>query len=84
MGIPFNAFKLPNYNTFDLRLTRNFRFAERNRLELIVEVFNIANTVNVTNVNRVYGFGATPNANFRIATAAENARQFQLALRWSF
>lgn len=84
VGIPFNAFKLPNYNTFDLRLTRNFRFAERHRLELIVEVFNIANTVNVTNVNRVYGFGATPNANFRIATAAENARQFQLALRWSF
>ncbi len=84
LGIPYNAFKLPNYNTVDFRLTRNFRFRERNRLEFIIETFNIANTVNVTNVNRVWGFNPVANANFRTPTAAENARQFQLALRWSF
>jgi hypothetical protein len=84
LGIPYNAFKLPDYNTFDFRLTRNFRFLDRNRLEFIAEVFNIPNTVNVTNVNRVWGINPTPNANFRTPTAAENARQFQLALRWSF
>jgi hypothetical protein len=83
-GISYNAFKLPNYATVDFRLTRNFRIAERHRIEMIGEVFNVANAVNVTNVNRVWGFNATPNANFRTPTAAENARQFQLAVRWSY
>jgi hypothetical protein len=83
IGIPYNAFKLPNYTTVDFRLTRNFRFRERNRLEFIAEAFNVANVVNATNVQRVWGPNPTPNANFRTVTAAENARQFQLALRWS-
>lgn len=84
VGIPRNSFKLPNYVTIDFRLTRNFRLFERQRLEFIAEVFNLPNRVNVTNVNRVWGFNPTPNANFNQATQAENARQFQLALRWSF
>lgn len=84
VGIPYNAFKLPNYTTVDFRLTRSFRFLERHRMEIIAEAFNVANTVNATNVNRVWGLGTTPNANFRATTAAENARQFQLAARWSF
>jgi hypothetical protein len=84
VGVPYNAFKLPNYTTVDFRLTRNFRFYERHRIEIIAEAFNVANTVNATNVNRVWGLGTTPNANFRATTAAENARQFQLAARWSF
>jgi hypothetical protein len=50
----------------------------------MAEVFNAANRLNPTNINRVFGFNATPNANFRTVTAAENARQFQLAIRYSF
>jgi hypothetical protein len=84
VGIPRNSFQLPNYVTIDFRLTRNFQIFERQRLEFIAEVFNLPNRVNVTNVNRVWGFNPTPNANFQQATQAENARQFQLALRWSF
>ena len=83
-GVAYNAYKLPGYYTFDFRLTRNFEMFERHNLELIAESFNVANRVNVTNVNRVFGINPVANANFNTATQAENARQFQLAIRWSF
>lgn len=83
-GVAYNAFKLPGYYIVDLRLTRNFRLFEKQNLEVIAETFNIANRVNVTNVNRVFGINPAPNTTFRTPTQAENARQFQLAVRWSF
>lgn len=84
VGQGYNSYTLPGYYTVDVRLTRNFRVFEKGRLETIAEVFNIANRVNITNVNRIFGIGTTPNANFRQSTSAENARQFQLAIRYSF
>jgi hypothetical protein len=79
-GIGYNAFKEP----VDFRLARNIRFRERNNIELMGEVFNVANRLNPTGINRVFGFNPTPNANFRTVTSAENTRQFQLAIRYSF
>lgn len=83
-GVAYNAYKLPGYYTVDLRLTRNFKLFERQNIEVIAETFNAANRVNVTNVNRVFGINLTPNANFNTPIQAENQRQFQLAIRWSF
>ena len=83
-GIRYNDFKLPGYGTVDIRLTRNLRWRERYNIELIGEVFNSANRLNPTGVNRVWGLNAAPNASFRAVTAAENQRQFQLAARFSF
>jgi hypothetical protein len=83
-GIGYNSFNLPNYITIDLRLTRNFKVLEKSNIEVIGEVFNIQNRTNATNVNRVYGIGTTPTAQFNRPTAAETARQFQLAIRYSF
>jgi hypothetical protein len=83
-GIGYNAFKEPEYATVDFRLARNIRFRERNNIELMGEVFNVANRLNPTGINRVFGFNPTPNANFRTVTSAENTRQFQLAIRYSF
>jgi len=80
----YNAFKEPVYATVDFRVARNIRFRERNNIELMGEVFNVANRLNPTGINRVYGFNPTPNANFNSIISAENARQFQLALRYSF
>lgn len=82
--IGYNAFKEPEYATVDFRLARTVKFRESNSLELMAEVFNLTNRLNPTNINRVYGFNPTPNANFQSITAAENARQFQLAIRYSF
>jgi hypothetical protein len=84
LGIPYNNFRLPNYFTFDVRLARIFKVGEFGRMEFIAEGFNLANRINPTNVNRVWGINPTPNANFNAVTQAENARQFQLAARFSF
>jgi hypothetical protein len=79
-----NAFVLPGYLTFDLRLSRFFPLGGGRRLELIGEGFNMTNRLNPTNVNRVWGPNPTANANFGQVTTAEAARQFQVALRLNF
>ncbi len=83
-AISYNAYKQPEYATVDLRLSRKVKVRENGELELVGEVFNMANRLNPTAINRVFGFGSTANANFRQVTSAENARQFQLAIRYSF
>lgn len=83
-GLGYNAFTLPGYFTFDLRLSRQLALGGARRAEIIVEGFNLTNRLNPTNVNRVWGPNATANANFNTVTAAETARQFQLAFRLSF
>ena len=42
-----------SFNSFDLRLTKSFRFGERVRFDPIVEVFNLFNVVNVLGVSNV-------------------------------
>jgi hypothetical protein len=82
-GQGYNSFELPAYVTADLRLDRSITIGGRS-LELIAEGFNLTNRLNPTNVNRTWGPNATANANFNTPTAAETARQFQLAVRFSF
>lgn len=83
-GQTYNAFELPSYVTFDLRLTRLLDLGRARKLELMIEGFNLTNRLNPTNVNRTWGPNATPNATFNTVTGAETARQFQLAARFSF
>ncbi len=52
---PRNTFKGDGYQTVDLRLSRNFKPAERLNIETIAEAFNLLNTVNVRFFNTVYG-----------------------------
>jgi hypothetical protein len=79
-----NAFVLPGYLTFDLRMARVVGLGGGRAAELILEGFNLTNRLNVTNVNRTWGPNAAANANFNAPTAAETARQLQIALRYSF
>lgn len=83
-GQGYNSFTLPGYFTLDLRLDRTVPIGGGRRLELILEGFNLTNRLNPTNVNRTWGPNATANATFNTPTAAETARQFQLAARLSF
>jgi hypothetical protein len=83
-GQGYNSFELPGYFTLDLRLDRTVPIGGGRRLELIAEGFNLTNRLNPTNVNRTWGPNATANATFNAPTAAETARQFQLAARFSF
>jgi hypothetical protein len=79
-----NAYVLPGYLTFDLRLARVLALGGGRKAELIGEAFNLTNRENITNVNRTWGPNAAANATFNAPTAAEGSRQFQLALRFSF
>jgi len=79
-------------------LGRIFRIREKLNAEFDAEAFNIANTLNVTDINTVYGaanfigripqqFGdgaPAPLASFGGIRATAPPRQLQLALRLSF
>jgi hypothetical protein len=75
-----------NFQSLDLRLTREFVFAERWRLELIGEVFNLDNAANLSghsgNLTSV-AFGQ-PNARFTQVFGSGGPRAFQLGARISF
>jgi hypothetical protein len=63
------------YNVFnDLRISRKFNFTERAALEGMVDIFNIANRFNVSDVNPLFTQAGVP-------TAAYDPRQFQFGLR---
>jgi hypothetical protein len=83
VGMTYNSFRLPAYVEADFRIARDFRFHDRNTIQLIGEAFNLPNRLNATNVNRTYGPGAAPTSTFNTATAAETARQFQLGIRFT-
>ncbi len=82
----------------DVRLARVFRFNERLNAELLAEAFNITNTLNVTDINTVYGaadpigpvpqhFGdgtPAPLLSFGSIRATNPPRQIQLAVRVKF
>jgi hypothetical protein len=70
--------------TLDMRLSRTLSFSSTNRLDLILEGFNLFNRANVVNVNNTIGNSATPSATFRQVTAVGDMRQLQLGVRWSF
>lgn len=46
-----NAFRQPNVQNLDVRLSKRFRFTERYNLELLAEGFNVLNRTNVFGVN---------------------------------
>ena len=58
----------------DLRVSRRINFTERMSLDLIADIFNIANKYNVADVNPLFTSAGQ-------ATAAYDPRQFQFALK---
>jgi hypothetical protein len=58
----------------DLRIARRIYFGERINLDLITDIFNIANKFNVAGVNQLWTNAGQP-------TAAYDARQFQFAMK---
>ena len=58
----------------DLRISRRLNFGERVSMDLIADMFNIANKYNVADVNPLFTSAGQ-------ATAAYDPRQFQFALK---
>jgi Carboxypeptidase regulatory-like domain/TonB dependent receptor len=62
-GFDRNLIQQPGTKVFDLRLSKRFTVAERVKLELLGESFNLFNSQNTTQVNTTsYLVGATTNA----------------------
>ena len=67
------------YFTLDMRATKAFSVAERHRVEVFLETFNLTNHVNLS------GYNGNMNTNsFLIPSSARSARQIQWGLRYSF
>src|SRR4029077_21212460 len=58
----------------DLRVSKRIPFSERFNLDLIADMFNIANKMNVSAVSPLYSNAGLP-------TAAYDPRQFQFAMK---
>jgi hypothetical protein len=69
----------PPAKNIDLRLTKPVNLGSGRRMELFAEAFNITNFVNAT------GFaGNVLLPTFNLPTGAQDARQVQWGLRYSF
>ncbi len=87
-----NTFISPGFVSFDPRITREIRFYERARLQLIVEAFNAFNRVNFDRIQNVMfnTTGTFPNQRFVVApgfgtaTTSLNPRNIQLAAKIIF
>jgi len=69
------------------RVTREFRFGERVKVEAIGEAFNALNHRNNLTRNSTFGAGlypVQPSASFNQVTAVQDPRSLQLALRVKF
>ena len=81
---------LRSFSQLDLRVTRNIRFGERFRLEVIAEGFNLFNRFNqaaaspfISDVNAFNQRNGSGNY-FSRPTAAFDSRQFQFGLKMNF
>ena len=82
-----NAGRMPTEATVDVRVSRVFKLAGRSTIEPLLEVFNLFNRVNYTDVNNIFGTGAFPNeplTTYRQFQRAAPPRQGQLAVRVMF
>jgi hypothetical protein len=88
-----NRETMPKQFNADLRLRKRFTLRGATSLDAIVEVFNVFNRVNFTEVNTIFGRGAFPGepqrdvqgrVTYGLHEQALPPRQVQLALRFSF
>ena len=96
VGVARNSENGPPFRQLNLRLTKDFRLSTDQRLEVILEGFNLLNTINY-DVNSIDGAQylsgptiANPtlpyvvNPNFGKARATLPGREIQVGLRWVF
>jgi len=94
-----NSYWGDGLRTWDLRVSRYFKFRESNRIELAVDAFNALNRPNVDEVTSVYGapifLAGVPkhykdgvispaNPDFGGPRTMFNPRQFQFSLKYTF
>jgi hypothetical protein len=84
-GFGRNSLATPGQATLDLRVLKYFPFdSPSRRLDLVVELFNLFNHSNVTQINPVYGMNSLPLTGFMQPIAGAGARQIQFSLDFEF
>jgi outer membrane receptor protein involved in Fe transport len=87
-GIGRNTNVGPGFASFDPRITREIRFHERAKIQLIAEAFNIFNRANFTGVNTTFysltGTTLVKNSSFGKPTSTTEPRIVQLAAKIIF
>src|SRR5208337_4108054 len=76
-----NAFRMPGFFQFDMRVSKGINFGERFRLDLIADGFNLFNHTNILAVNQLCDPSAGSVCSAGQPSAAYDARQFQFALK---
>jgi Carboxypeptidase regulatory-like domain/TonB dependent receptor len=84
LGLSRNAARLPSSASLDLRVLKYFNIKPHGKLDLVVEVFNLLNRTNVSQINPVYGSLLTPRLAFGRPIEAGIARQIQFSLDFEF
>jgi hypothetical protein len=84
LGMSRNAARLPATATLDLRILKYFDIKPHGKLDLVVEVFNLLNRTNVSQINAVYGPLVTPRSSFGRPIDAGIARQIQFSVDFEF
>jgi hypothetical protein len=82
-----NSGTMPAQATVDVRVMRRFRLAGRTGIDGLVEVFNLLNRTNYTEINNIFGTGAyptNPSPTFGQFNQAGPPLQVQLAVRLNF
>jgi Carboxypeptidase regulatory-like domain len=79
-----DAFNMPGFFTWDMRVAKLIPVGERIRLNLIAEVFNLFNRTNITAVNQLCDPSAGSTCSAGQPSAAYSARQLQFALKMSW
>jgi hypothetical protein len=82
-----NTGRLPSDARLDLRLSKSFDLTGRADAMLVLDVLNVFNRTNYTDVNRVFGTGSYPSnplPTFGQFTQAAPPRQVQLGVRVGF
>ena len=76
-----NAFRMPGFFQFDMRVSKGINFGERFRLDLIADGFNLFNHTNILAVNQLCDPSAGSVCSAGQPSAAYDARQFQFAIK---
>jgi len=76
-----NAFTMPGFFQFDMRVSKGINFGERFRLDLIADGFNLFNHTNILAVNQLCDPSAGAVCSAGQPSAAYDARQLQFAIK---
>jgi hypothetical protein len=85
--IPRNAGTGNDFFTLSVRVSRSFRLSGTNRIEGLVEVFNLTDRVNPITRNATFGPGSYPSnplPSFNTVTAVGDPRTVQFGVRYTF